>query len=160
MKIELDYILEDAGWATGKLTAREFQTEFDASYLHDSLASIIQAAIGLLTDKERVIIPFFSEPGENQLVIEKIDENKIEIELRWYEDWASWNMIDPNKYESVYKGQTTLKSFVVNAYNTAKRIVDKNGLEGYSEKWQGEFPIDDFKKLEELKKTRTHNTMQ
>jgi hypothetical protein len=150
MKIEFDYIIENGGGAVAKLSARNFQKEFDASFLHNSLASIIYAAIGLLTDKTRITIPFFSEPGEHQIVIEKIDDDNIEQELRWYDDYASWNMIDPNKYKSLYKGKTTLKSFIINAYNSAKRIINENGMEGYAEKWRRAFPIDDFKRLESL----------
>lgn len=150
MKIEFDYILEDHGWAVGKLRARDFYTEFDASYLYDSLDSVLWGAIGLVTDKQKVTIPFFSEPGEHQIVIEKLDRDKIEIELRWYDDYVSWNMVSQNEYEIIFKGETTLKSFVDSAYQTAKRILDEDGPEGYSEKWRGKFPVDDFEKLERI----------
>jgi len=150
MKIEFDYILEDHGWAIGKLKARDFSVEFNASYLHDSLNSIINALIGLLTDRKRVVIPFYDEPGEHQLVIEKIENSKIIIELRWYEDYATEYFIDGDKFELLYNGETTLNSFISNGFNSVKKILDENGIKGYKEKWRREFPISDFKKLTKL----------
>ncbi|QQX75610.1 MULTISPECIES: hypothetical protein [Aequorivita] len=154
MKIEFNYILKDHGWAIGKLKSKDFSTEFNASYLHDTLNSIINALIGLLTDRKRVMIPFYDEPGEHQLVIEKIDNTKkITIELKWYEDYATEYFIDSDKYELLYKGETTLKSFITNGFNSIEKILNENGIEGYKEKWRREFPIVDFKKLTELKST-------
>ena len=46
----------------------------------------------------------------------------------------------------------TVAGVLVNAFNAAKRILEENGTEGYLEKWQGNFPLDDFKKLEKLRK--------
>lgn len=153
MKIEFDYILKENGWAIGMLKSRDFSTEFNASYLHDTLNSIINAIIGLLTDRKRVAIPFHDEPGEHQLVIEKIDSNKVSIELKWYEDYATEYVIDTDKYVSLFKGETTLKGFFSIAFDSIKRILDENGIEGYKEKWRHEFPISDYKKLTELKTT-------
>ena len=153
MKIEFDYILENNGWAVGKLKSREFSTEFKASYLHDTLNSIIKALIGLLTDRKRVIIPFYDEPGEHQLVIEKIDSSKIEIELKWYNDYVTEYFIESDKFTLIYKGETTLKSFISNGMDSVKKILDENGIEDYKEKWRHEFPISDYKKLTELKNT-------
>lgn len=153
MKIEFDYILEEHGWAVGKLKSRDFSAEFNASYLHDTLNSIINALIGLLTDRNRVVIPFYDEPGEHQIVIEKIDSTKITIELKWYENYATEYMIDTDKYESLFKGETTLKSLVSNGFDSIKKILDENGIEGYKEKWRHEFPISDYNKLTELKRT-------
>ncbi|MCK7591056.1 hypothetical protein M0G43_10765 [Subsaxibacter sp. CAU 1640] len=153
MKIEFQYILEDHGWAVAHLSARDFKTEFDASFLHDSLSSTLQAAITLLTSNSKVIIPFFSEPGEHQLVIHKIDNHTIELELRWYDDWTTWNKAGTDDYETMFKGETTLKSFIFNVYDSAKKILDENGVEGYFKKWRIDFPLDAYKHLERLKDT-------
>ncbi len=159
MKIEFDYILEEHGWAVGKLKSRDFSAEFNASYLHDTLNSIINALIGLLTDRNRVVIPFYEEPGEHQIIIEKIDSTKITIELKWYEDYATEYMNDADKYESLFKGETTLKSLISNGFNSIKRILNENGIEGYKEKWRHEFPISDYKKLTELKSTNAQHRL-
>ncbi len=150
MKIEFSYILKEHGWAIGTLKSRDFSAEFNASYLHDTLNSIINALIELLTDRKRVVIPFYDEPGEHQIVIEKIDSTKITIELRWYEAYATDYMIDTEKYESLFKGETTLKSLVSNGFDSIKRILDEEGIDGYKEKWRHEFPVSDYKKLTEL----------
>tara|TARA_R110002020_G_C16117543_1_gene760086 strand:- start:434 stop:913 length:480 start_codon:yes stop_codon:yes gene_type:complete len=155
MKIEFDYILKEHGWAIGTLKSRDFSAKFNASYLHDTPKSIINALIGLLTDRNRVVIPFYDEPGEHQIVIEKIDSIKITIELKWYQDYATQYMIDTDKYESLFKGETTLKSLISNGFNSIKRILDENGIDGYKEKWRHEFPISDYKKLTELKSKNT-----
>lgn len=144
MKIEFEYILKDHGWAIGKLKSRNYLTEFHASHLHDSMRSMINSLIGLLTDRTRVVIPFYDEPGERQLIIEKIDSSKIVLELKWYEDYATEYLIEADKYESLYKGETTLKSFITNSYDSIKRILDENG-------------IDDYKKLTELKNNFTNH---
>ncbi len=159
MKIEFYYILKDHGWAIGKLKSKDFSTEFNASYLHDTLNSIINALIGLLTDRKRVVIPFYDEPGEHQLVIEKIDSTKVVIELKWFEDYATEYMIDTDKYDSLFKGETTLKSIISNGYDSIKKILDENGIDGYKEKWRHEFPISDYNKLTKLKSTNAQHRL-
>lgn len=148
MKIEFTYTLLDHGWAVAELSARKFSKKFPASYILDSLKYIVQAAMGLSSTRAREVIPFFSEPGEHQMVIEKIDDLRIKIELRWYETCVSFSETDSEDYVLVFCGETTLKSFLKNSFHSARNILEENGLEGYRAKWRKDFPMDDFRKLE------------
>lgn len=150
MKIEFTYTLLDHGWAVAELSARKFSKKFPASHILDSLKYIVQAAIGLSNTWTRAFIPFFSEPGEHQMVIEKIDHLRIKIELRWYETCVSINETNSEDYVLSFCGETTLKSFLKGSFHSAKNILEENGMDGYRAKWRKDFPMDDFRKLEKL----------
>lgn len=152
MKIEFDYILQNNGWAIVELCTRNFKIKFNASYLYDSFYSIIQASIDLLSGKNKVIIPFFSEPKEYQIVIEKVDDKYIELELRLYKKGELLNISSTEDHESLFIGQTSMKSFIVNSFNSAKKILNENDMEEYFQKWGRQFPLNEFNKLESLKK--------
>lgn len=155
MKIEFDYKLIGRGLALGKLNARDFSVEFYASQIYDSLNYIVNGIINLLTDRDRIVIPFFNEPGEHQLIIKIIDNLKVEIELRWFEDdvTAFFPFDSTSGYETIFKGETTIKSFILNAFDSITRILDENGIEGYKDKWGRDFPIEDYNQLKRLIKS-------
>ncbi|MBV1924804.1 MAG: hypothetical protein KUG68_12335, partial [Flavobacteriaceae bacterium] len=88
------------------------------------------------------------EPGEHVLILNRKDENKIDYELRWYKDWWSWNLIDKNNFESVFKGETTVPKYINQVRNVLNGIMTELGPDEYRKKWvEHDFPIAEYEKL-------------
>lgn len=145
--LELNYILEDAGWAILEINNGEKIIKLDISYLHDSLKNLSESAIELKIKKEKFVI-FMNEPGEHWLILKKNEKNEIEYELRWYEDWANWNLINEEKYEVKMSGKTTLPKYINEVRMNLIKIYDEFGIKDYKKKWiQHEFPLSEYEKL-------------
>lgn len=145
--IEIDYILEDAGWAIVKISNEYKQIVLSASYLHDSLKNLAESAIELNTKQEKTVI-FMDEPGEYWLVLKKLDNSKIEYQLRWYEHWASKNLISEEKYKLMLSGSTTLPKYINQIRKNLIHIHENIGPVLYKEKWiQYEFPQYEYQLL-------------
>lgn len=145
--ISIEYILKNAGWATVKIGNGTTHKKFDVSYLHDSLKELGISAIKIRNNPEQSVI-FMEEPGEIKLVIKRSQEVKLNFELRWYKDWASWNIISEDDYEVIMTGETTVASYINQVRSALMKIYDEIGPEKYKEKWiEHEFPIAEYEKL-------------
>ncbi len=51
------------------------------------------------------------EPGEHKLILKK-NGTSISYELRWYKDWASWNFISEDNFETILSGTATLPKYI------------------------------------------------
>ena len=74
--LQLNYILEDAGWAILEISKGEELLKLNISYLHDSLKNLAESAIELETKNEKTVI-FMDEPGEHWLILKKIRIMKL-----------------------------------------------------------------------------------
>ncbi len=145
--IYIQYKLGNAGWATVTFGNGVTKERFGVSYLHDSLKELATSAIKI-KDKSSQSVIFMDEPGEIQLQLKKSKGPKLDFELRWYKDWASWNMISENDYEVIMTGETTVPSYVNQVRNILIQIHDEIGPELYKEKWiEHEFPITEYEEL-------------
>jgi len=145
--IQIKYKIDGAGWAIGKIGNGTKKTKFSISYLHDSLKELAESAIEI-QEKDFKSVVFMDEPGEHVLILNKKDETKIEYELRWYEDWWSWNLIDENNFKLVFKGQTTVPKYVNQVRNVLNGIMTELGPKEYRKKWvEHDFPIAEYEKL-------------
>lgn len=145
--INIEYNIEDAGWAIGKIGNGEESVEFDITYLHDSLKELAESAIDLKEKKYKSVI-FMNEPGEHRLILNKKDKNIIEYELHWYSDWFNWDLISEEEFEVVLKGETSLASYINQVRNVLLKIMTEIGPKEYEKKWiNHEFPIVEFEKL-------------
>lgn len=63
------YILDGTGWATVSVSENDRQVDMTASYLHDSLRELSQAALDLCDGNSAVTVVFMDEPGEHHLVV-------------------------------------------------------------------------------------------
>lgn len=143
----LNYIVQDAGWANLKIGSSEELLEFNISYLHNSLKNLAESAIELKDGKEKCVV-FMDEPGELWLILKMMENNVIDYELRWYEDWASWNLIGEDKYEVVLTGKTTYPKYVNEVRRNLIEIYEEIGIEKYKEKWiEHEFPLGEYERL-------------
>ena len=145
--IEIDYKLQNAGWALVKISNEYKHTVICASYLHDSLKELAESALQLNTKNEKKVV-FMDEPGEHWLVLKKINDKEIEFELRWYDHWASKNFVSEEKYKVVLTGKTTLIKYINQVRKNLIQIYDEFGPELYKEKWiKHDFPFNEFKLL-------------
>lgn len=150
MSIEFKYELEEAGWANAIIfdnSQKENYLAMTVSYLFDSLKNLVESVIELLESQKDKTVIFMSEPGEHQMLLSISDEN-LNIEIRWYDDWASWNMYPKDQYEIVFKGTTSLKYFAENILDCLEKIYLTYGLSGYKENWiEHDFPYNQYRKL-------------
>lgn len=145
--LQLNYILNNAGWAILEINNGEKTLKFNISYLHYSLKNLAESAIDLKNCREKLVI-FMDEPGETWLILKKQENNTIEYELRWYEDWASWNLINEEKYQLAMMGTITLPKYINEVRRNLIKIYEEIGVEKYKEKWiEHEFPLAEYQKL-------------
>ena len=88
--MRLSYDLEDAGWATVTVECGEQKVQMTASYLHDSLRELVSAARALVSNVTESTVVFMDEPGEHQMVLRRISDEEVDLEILWYDDWQSW----------------------------------------------------------------------
>ncbi|MCP4130977.1 MAG: hypothetical protein GY754_08355 [bacterium] len=155
---KFEYKLYDAGWAEAIVYAKNKSVNITVSYLHDSLCDLADAAKSLIYGAESVKVIFMDEPGEHQLFFERKDD-KIVFEIRWFKDWASWNMYPADKYKVVLSGTTTLDRVTGEILSALKSIYETYGLDKYKELWgEHDFPINEFKQLKLLRATEQPTT--
>lgn len=145
--ISLKYKLENAGWAMVTIGNGTTHERLGVSYLHDSLKELAVSAIRI-RDKTELSVIFMEEPGEMHLLLTRARDTKLNFELRWFKDWASWNMISQDDYEIILTGETTVTSYINQVRSVLTKIYDEIGLELYKKKWiEHEFPITEYEKL-------------
>ncbi|MCL6293532.1 hypothetical protein [Jejuia spongiicola] len=143
----IEYKITGAGWATVKISNNEKTVTMDVSYLYDSLKELTQSAIDIKTKQMRKVL-FMEEPGEFLLLLNRSDTNIIDYELRWYEDWNEWNLVDEDNFKLVLKGETTIAKYINQVRNVLKGILNELTPEEYKEKWiNHEFPMEECKLL-------------
>jgi hypothetical protein len=144
----IKYEISGAGWATALIGEEERLINVTVSYLHDSLKELADAAIKLKNGAPSATIIFMDEPGEHQLLIERVNDNDIVCELRWYADWASWGMYSSDQYRSIYKASTELHYFVEQVKDLLEDIFQTIGIDEYKKKWiKHEFPMKELEIL-------------
>lgn len=145
--IQIEYKINGAGWAIGKIGNGQKLAEFSVSYLRDSLKELAESAIEIRA-KEHKSVVFMDEPGEHVLILNRKENNLIHYELRWYQDWWSWNLIDESNYQLILEGQTTVPKYVNQVRNVLNRIMSELGPKEYRKQWmEHDFPLAEFEKL-------------
>jgi hypothetical protein len=152
MGLSLQYELHDAGWATATVRDGERHRKFRVSYLHDSLRELATAALSLRAGAREARIVFMEEPGEHHLHLVVAGE-LLAWQLRWFNDYASWNMSPADEYRIVLWGNSTLDRFVGEACNLLEEVLAKHGVAGYLENWE-EHPFPE-EELEQLRRARS-----
>lgn len=142
--MEIDYKLENAGWAIVKISEGYREVVLSPSYLHDSLKNLAESALQLKTKNEQTVI-FMDEPGEHWLVLKKRNNNEIEYQLRWYDHWASQNMVAEDDYEIILSVTTTLAKYINQVRKNLINIYEEFGPKLYKEKWiMHNFPMYEY----------------
>jgi len=141
MEFSLEYILEGAGWACFHIQDGLKSFYATASYLHDSLRELAEAARALVQGAQNVRVVFMDEPGEVQLCLCHSGD-VISYEARRFDDWNSWGMHPDDAYEVVAAGVTTASIFVAEVHKALRVLYETYGVETYKEKWiEHDFPV-------------------
>lgn len=149
--MRLHYDLQDAGWATVTVECGDQKVEMTASYLHDSLRDLASAARALMSSETQATVVFMDEPGEHQMVLRRINDKEVDLEITWYDDWRSWKMHEgPGRRR--LSGKTTIAHVRGQVLSELRRLLDENGETGYLGKWgQHPFPIAEMLDLEQAR---------
>ncbi|MEM6854404.1 MAG: hypothetical protein AAF593_08345 [Planctomycetota bacterium] len=149
--MNLSYSLDGTGWATASFQDGDSEVALTASYLHDSLGDLAQSAIDLRKGESTSTVVFMDEPGEHHLVLSQNRDGVLVLELRWFDDWASWGMYPADQFDVVYTAQTTVDEFIAVVFRTLEQVLAEWGLEGYKKKWiEHPFPKKVFRKLSDI----------
>jgi len=152
-----EWALTGAGWATATLRLGDAQpVEMVASYLHDSLRDVAGALIALDGGAKEVRVVLMDEPGEHHVVMRRASANELEIEVRWFEDWASWNMHPLKDYATIARGVVRWRTFRGCIVSCMQRLLAEVGADGYRKRWvRHDFPTEELGRLEDPGSTDT-----
>jgi hypothetical protein len=119
------------------------------SYLHDSLEQLTDAVICLLDGTEKsTSVTFMDEPGEHGMFLTLKNPGRLNIQIRWFNDWASWGMYPEDKFTVVFDEECDLLLFAKQVNEQLDKLYIENGLEGYKKKWiEHDFPFNKYMKL-------------
>lgn len=149
--MQINYVLNDAGWAEGWVSASDCSVRMNVSYLHDSLQELSDAVLQLHQGTTRAAVVFMDEPGEHHLLFKRRGGEQIAVEIRWYTDWASWDMHSPADYKVCLETTCTVTELTVQVLEILQTIHETLGLEGYRKKWiEHEFPLLEFRQLQQI----------
>jgi hypothetical protein len=141
--LHLTYILDGTGWATVTLDDAGREISMTASYLHDSLGELAQAALLLRDGGTAATVVFMDEPGEHHLVLERVGVDDLRIQIRWFNDWASWEMYPADRFDTVLETHSTCQDFIAAVINVLDNVLNQWGIDGYKAKWvEHPFPIE------------------
>jgi hypothetical protein len=147
--MRLHYGLEDAGWATVTLECGDQRVEMAACYLHDSLRDLASAARALMAGASEAVVVFMDEPGEHELIMRRVGEGAVEIEVLWYDDWKSWKAHSGRAQRRLH-GTTTVAHVRGQVLSELQRLLHENGEAGYRKKSvEHAFPSEEMRELEE-----------
>jgi hypothetical protein len=114
---------------------------------------LITAANLLLKGAPDAKVIAMDEPGEHLIYLQSSDAIRVAIEIRWFKDWASWDMTTEKEFEVAFQCHDTILNFSTEIFDNAGRILKKHRMEGYKEKWiKHDFPMDEYKRLMSLVK--------
>ena len=146
----LSYELTGAGWADATVSDGENQVWMIVSYLHDSLLDLANAALAIKNGANEAVAILLDEPGEHRLLFTALDEHQVKLVIRWYEDFASWQLCDEDDYKIVFEASTQRQHVVTAISGALRTILEVHGEVGYKQKWiEHEFPIAEYRKLVE-----------
>lgn len=147
----LYYHVTAPGWAKAVLSNEAKRIEMQVSYQRDSLRELAEASNQLLyEEKQTTQVVFMDEAGEYVLTMSKINLLEIKLDLKWHEDWLSWNMYSTTKssYTTVFTDTVPLAEFTHNVLTILETILNEYGEYGYKQQWdQHDFPADEYNKL-------------
>ena len=139
--------LEESGWATVTVECGTERVEMAASYLHYTLRNLASAVRDLSTTESQSVV-FMDEPGEHHLLLRRVGDSIVELEVLWFEDWKSWNLAAGPPMRKL-AGSAPLPEVRNQVISELSRLLKENGEEGYRKKWiEHDFPIEELRALE------------
>ena len=138
--MNIGYVLDGPGWATATVVVGGTGAVMSVSHLHDSLGELASATLELCTGGAEATVVFMDEPGEHHLVLCRIGD-ALAVEVRWFDDWASWDIYPPDRYRVVLSGVCTFAVFRDQVVGALDRVLAEFGVAGYRTTWgENDFP--------------------
>ncbi|MFN4314807.1 MAG: hypothetical protein ACK4E0_10970 [Chitinophagaceae bacterium] len=154
MTTHFNYWLTGPGWAEVFFTSDNHSVRFELSYLSDPLADLFEGLCRLISNQTNIErIAFFDEPGEHSLVISKIADDEIKIEIFWDKEKDGINETDKSQETGglIYSDRDTLRNLALVICNGIDGLLERHTLIDYKEKWVSyDFPLEEYKKLQLL----------
>jgi hypothetical protein len=151
-RMRIKYILKNAGWATVKIRSGDEVITMGVSYLHDSLRGLAEAAIALRDGADDTQVIFMEEPGEHLLLFNRLDNDIALVEIRWYDDWASWGIHSEEEYTTLLTTKVSTRDVQKEILNVLEGILSKFGAEVYKQKWiEHDFPMAEYQNLKAVR---------
>jgi hypothetical protein len=145
--MKIKYALRGSGWAEVKFAGCS-EIGIGFSYLHDSLLDLVRAAISLKEGVQSATALFMAEPGEHLAVLTRGEQSTLNVEVRWFADWASQGLCPSEKYKTVYRDMTTVEEFVSEVLNSMEVLLKLWDLHGYKKQWaEHDFPYKEYRAL-------------
>jgi hypothetical protein len=146
--LEIEYEVQEAGWALAKVRNDNAEVEMTTSYLHDSLKELAEVALYFVKGGNAAKVVFMDEPGEHQIWLERINDKELKYTVVWYDDWESWEMYPSDKYKTLLKGICTDKRLKHQVTNILWGIYENLGEDKYLELWgEHKFPTELYQEL-------------
>jgi hypothetical protein len=150
MSFRLEYEVGEAGWATCRVAIGEKWVDMTASYLHDSLHQLCDVVASVAAGARMGTVIFMDEPGEHQMLLERVGNADVALRLVWHDDWASWGIGPRSDGQIVLQGTTTVAHLRGQTYAAARHILESLGAEEYRRRWiEHDFPNAAFTRLKE-----------
>lgn len=144
----IDYKLFDAGWAEASFSSSSKSHMVVVSYIHDSLRDLAKAAIVLGDEAETVTVIFLDEPGEHQLILDRLSGNNLNVSIRCFEDWTTGVPFPETEFTTVFEATTTISLFRSEVARVLTSLLEEHGEAGYREKWVlYDFPMAEYRRL-------------
>ena len=148
--LAFSYVLTGSGWAEVVLEGPNGTARMVASYLHDSLRQLAEATADLVCGATSASVTFMDEPGEHQLMLSR-QGSQLLYEVRWYRDWASWDMYPKDRFDVRLSGSCAVAAFSASVLDNLQTLLATHGLEGYEQRWvEHPFPSQALTRLTEL----------
>ena len=151
--MNFEYKLTGAGWALATLEMGTQKIEMTVSYLHDSLANLTEVLLILMQAPSSGSVVFMEEPGEHEMILTRTND-QLEIEIKWFDDWASWDMYPKDQFKSVLKTKENFWEAYTIFKKAIESVLNEHGLDGYKDKW-GEHDFPEMELLELKKRANT-----
>jgi hypothetical protein len=148
MSLRVEYEVGEAGWATCRVAFDEQGVAMTASYLHDSLDQLCDVVASVAAGARTGTVVFMDEPGEHQMILERVGDADVAVQVVWHDDWASWGSGPPSGGRLVLQGTTTIAHLRGQTYAAARHILESLGRQEYRRRWtEHDFPDAAFIRL-------------
>jgi hypothetical protein len=142
--LQLDYTLQDHGWATTVFTVGDQRFEFENAYCSDPIGGLAQLAVhwGTGIGVSRTEITFDCENLGNYIASFKF-RDPAEFEL-WYEPWDGADTTKPPRTQ-LAACEIDSFAFAINIARVLDDLLRTHGFVGYLRKWQHyAFPLREY----------------
>ena len=150
MTKNFSYELKGTGWSETIFDNGKQIFSIETSYLSEPLTDLLKSLSRLINNEsyfEKII--FANEPGEHCLTIIKGENDVLNIEIFWSEEWDE--TFNPpknlNNKKIVYSDDDSLENFTNVILNGINNLMQNLSLKDYKTQWCSPFPSKIFKEL-------------